>query len=114
MKGLVVKSPWIELILSGDKTWEIRGTGTTIRGKIALMKSGSGLIYGTVELADSKPLTLAEYEEGRHLHRVPSDVVLPYKQPHAWILQNPYGFDHPIPYKHPQGAVIWVNLDQAV
>jgi hypothetical protein len=42
MKGLIVKSPWIELILEGKKTWEIRGSNTKIRGPIALIKSGSG------------------------------------------------------------------------
>jgi hypothetical protein len=31
---------------------------------------------------------------------------------HAWILTNPQLFAEPVPYKHPQGAVIWVNLPE--
>jgi hypothetical protein len=33
-----------------------------------------------------------------------------YKQPHAWELRDAVLFSQPIPYIHPQGAVIWVNL----
>ena len=42
-KGLMIKSPWIDKILAGEKTWEIRGYTTETRGTIALIKSGSGL-----------------------------------------------------------------------
>ena len=33
-----------------------------------------------------------------------------YEKPHVWVLKNPYRYKEPIPYIHPQGAVIWVNL----
>ncbi len=39
-RGLLIKSPWVEDILQGRKTWEIRGLITHIRGKIALIRSG--------------------------------------------------------------------------
>ncbi|MBD8246954.1 ASCH domain-containing protein [Xanthomonas campestris] len=42
MKGLVIDEPWISLILSGQKTWEMRSRATSIRGRIALIKKGSG------------------------------------------------------------------------
>jgi len=47
MKGLLINSPWIEMILEGKKTWEIRGANTKLRGPIALIKSGSGKVVGT-------------------------------------------------------------------
>lgn len=28
----------------------------------------------------------------------------------AWVLENAIRYDTPIPYEHPQGAVIWVSL----
>ena len=31
-KALIVDQPWIDLILSGRKTWEMRGTSTSFRG----------------------------------------------------------------------------------
>jgi hypothetical protein len=30
-----------------------------------------------------------------------------------WQLSNVKKYEKPIPYKHPQGAVIWVNLEGA-
>lgn len=114
MKGLIVKSPWIDLILKGEKTWEIRGSHTKIRGKIALIKSGTGTILGTVDVVDSKLLTLEEYQASEAYHRRNKEDTAnaPYKKIHAWLLKNPVLFDEPIPYEHPQGAVIWVNLPE--
>lgn len=113
MKGLVIKSPWIEKILSGEKTWEIRGSNTKIRGTIALIKSGSGLIYGTIKLVDSIPIHWSDDLEfiinNFDKHHVPLGAVN-YRKPHAWVLESPKIYPEPIPYMHPQGAVIWVNL----
>jgi ASCH domain. len=113
MKGLIIKDPWIELILEGLKTWEIRGSNSKIRGKIALIKSGTGMIYGTVEIVDSILLTSEQYHQAFEKHRITDTEgkALPYKKVHAWVLTNPVKFEKPIPYVHPQGAVIWVNLD---
>ena len=115
MKGLIVKSPWIDLILSGAKTWEIRGSNTRIRGTIALLKSGTGLVLGTVELVGSRLLTWTEYQEGEAYHCIPDarHKPAPYEHIWAWELRNPTMLPAPIPYQHPQGAVIWVCLDLA-
>ena len=44
-KALIVKEKWLNLILDGDesgpKLWEIRGSGTWIRGRVGLIQSGS-------------------------------------------------------------------------
>lgn len=116
MKGLIVKEPWIDLILEGIKIWEIRGSHVHKREKIALIKSGTGMIYGTVEIADSIMLTSEQYHTSFKCHRIPDTKIkpLPYKKIYAWVLKNPVKFQNPIPYNHPQGAVIWVNLDIAV
>ena len=52
MKALLIKTPWIDKILDGKKTWEIRGSATKIRGRIALVQSGSGTVVGICELVD--------------------------------------------------------------
>jgi hypothetical protein len=41
MKGLVIDEPWISLIISGEKTWEMRSRNTVVRGRIALIRKGS-------------------------------------------------------------------------
>ena len=36
MKGLIIREPWIGMIMDGSKTWELRTQHTTMRGEIAL------------------------------------------------------------------------------
>ena len=119
MRALLIKSPWIDKILAGEKTWEIRGSRTKIRGPIALIRSGSGQIVGVAELVDCLgPLSLDEMLKNVRKHRVDAarlkDNGMSYKTTHAWVLKNAQRLDDPIPYKHPSGAIIWVDLDKAM
>jgi hypothetical protein len=41
LSGLLIRSPYVDWILAGSKTWEIRGSSTAKRGRIALIQSGS-------------------------------------------------------------------------
>ena len=112
MKGLIIKSPYIDDILSGVKKWELRGQNTKIRGTIVLLKSGTKTALGTVDIVDVKELTLAEYNNWNYRKdngKLPVDK-LPYEKTYAYVLENPRMFDHPKPYIHPVGAVTWVNL----
>lgn len=113
MDGLVIKPKWADMILSGVKTWEIRGSKTHKRGTIGIIKSGSGLVYGTVELMSCVPLTMYNWEINKDKHHV-SYADIDYKTPYAWVMGNPIIYPEPVPYKHPQGAVIWVRLPKAV
>ena len=112
MKGLVIKSPYIEDILDGIKKVEIRGSNTKVRGRIILLKSGSGLALGTVEIISSEEWTLEQYNNWNYRkdnNKLPV-THLPYNKTYAWHLANPIKFEVPIPYKHPSGAIVWVNL----
>jgi hypothetical protein len=114
MRALVIRSPWIDLILEGKKTWEMRTKATKIRGRIALIKAKSGLVYGTAELAESlPPLDLAEMREKQEFHAIPdAEVVAAHMAGWTtpWVLRGVQPFPKPIPYKHPKGAVTWVDL----
>ena len=116
MNGLIIKSPWIDMVLEGTKMWEIRGTNTKIRGPVALIKSGSGKIYGEATIIDSKELTLEDYQTSSEFHCVESkdSVQLPYKKTYAWVFEKPKIYKEPLPYKHPTGAVIWVKLPDSI
>lgn len=50
MRGALIKSPWMEMILEGKKVWEIRSKHTALRELIALIHSKSGQIFGTADL----------------------------------------------------------------
>ncbi|ETT45240.1 hypothetical protein C162_21928 [Paenibacillus sp. FSL R7-269] len=109
MDGLVIKPKWADLILSGAKTWEIRGSRTGKRGTVGIIKSGTGKVFGTVEISGCVPLTMYAWDANQDKHFVPyADIN--YKTPYAWVMGNPVIFSEPIPYIHPQGAVIWVKL----
>ena len=112
MRGLIVRTPWVDYLLDGTKTWEIRGSATSIRGRIALIRGGSGLVVGAIDLVDCLPLTRDEYLQGEAYHRVPTsqNEALPYVSPYAWVMSNPEPFKESVRYQHPRGAVIWVNL----
>ncbi len=112
MKGLIIKEPWIDYILDGLKTWEIRGSNTKIRGRIYLIKSGTGKIYGEVDLVDSIPIDLNLMQGNQNKHNLTFEqwMNMKYKKPHAWVLENPVKYLKPKPYEHKQGAIIWVNI----
>jgi len=112
MDGLLIKEPWIDYILEGKKSWEIRGCTTSKRGTITLIKSKSGCIFGTVDLVDCVLLTHEEYRKSVDKHMVPYErtSIYPYKKTYAWVFKNPKKLDNPVPYHHPNGAVTWVKL----
>jgi ASCH domain len=119
MKGLIIDQPWIGLILSGKKTWEIRKTACHHRGRIALIRKGSGQVVGTADIVDSFPPleSASDYARGEALHCIP-----PERQAQAladgwrtpWVLKNFWQLPRPVSYRHPYGAVIWVNLEEDV
>ena len=112
MKALIIKKPWIDYILDGNKTWEIRGSKTNIRGKIELIQSGSGLVVGCCEIIDCKKLSFQDYINNKDKHKISDTTCLPYKNTFAWIISNAQRYKEPRKYKHPNGAIIWVNLHQ--
>lgn len=99
-------------MLAGEKTWEMRSRRTHYRGRFGLISSGSGLIFGEATLVDCLPaLTLSEAEASFDKHRIPAEEIeLLERYRFPWVLKDVEPYDHPIPYNHPRGAVIWVSL----
>ena len=55
VKGLIIDQPWIGMILSGSKTWEMRSRNTAVRGRIALIRKGSKAVVGVADLVGIVP-----------------------------------------------------------
>jgi len=111
-RALIIADPWIDKILNLEKPLEMRSTHTKIRGRIGLIRKGSGLIVGDAWLDDSIDLgknNLLEVFEDYHCINYRENPELR-KYRFAWKLEKVNKYYHPIPYKHPQGAVIWVKL----
>lgn len=103
------------MILAGIKFWEMRSRHTKVRGFIGLIEAGSGLIVGTARLTDSiGPLSTERWRCNVSKHKVPyrgCEHLAAKNWNHAWVLDDAKKLDEPIPYKHPQGAVIWVRFN---
>lgn len=116
VKGLVVDEPWISLLLSGEKSWEMRSTHTSSRGRIALIRRGTGTVVGIADLVDSiGPLDDIAWRAHQTRHLIPmSKQAETRRWDHAWVLECVRPLVEPVPYVHPDGAVIWVRLPQEV
>jgi ASCH domain-containing protein len=113
--GVIVDQPWIGKILRGEKIWEMRSTGVKRRGPIALIQKGTGCVVGVANLVDVKgPFTNDELQNHEHIHHVPPAMYRApdYKWRIAWVLADVTTLQEPVPYKHKNGAVTWVELDQ--
>ena len=115
--ALLVKEPWVTLLARGVKTWELRGSRTHKRGRVALVASRTGgwVVGGATLVACRGPLSPAELAATEALHCVPQGAAPGrYKETYAWAFSNAAELAAPVRYKHPHGAVIWVNLDKPV
>jgi hypothetical protein len=117
MLGLLILSPWVEKIMAGEKTWEIRGSRTNVRGEIRLIRSKADKkVVGTAEVVDCiGPLTRRDLLENMDKHRMNRQDFarkMPYPNTYAWVIRNAKPLEKPVPYKHPSGAVIWVKLGE--
>ena len=110
MDGLIIKKKWLDLIF-GPKNMEVRSSDTKKRGRIALIESGSGNIVGdTFLLHTCKIRSNKHFKSLYSCHYVSGDFEkLGYTTAWLWVLTSTYKYPAPIPYKHPQGAVIWVK-----
>lgn len=117
-RGLVIADPWIGYILDGSKTWEMRSSATSVRGPFALIRKGTGAIWGVANLVDVRsPLSPEEMIATHARHRIPSEMirsgeVVKWNTP--WVLADVRLLHTPVPYRHPSGAVTWVTLEPEV
>jgi len=109
--ALVVKRPWIDLILSGKKEWEIRNQPTKIRGFVKLAQSGTGKLVGQARIANCFKVKRSHFDKCVNKHRVRNlKQVLGYRNIYAWVIKDALRYDQPQRYNHPPGAIIWVKL----
>ncbi len=117
-KALVIDHPWISLILGSQKDWEMRSSSTAHRGWFGLIWKGMGSIYGVARLVDvGSSLSPDEMIDAYEHHRIPEDMIRSgavAKWNTPWKLADVIRLPKPVRYKHPNGAVTWVNLDNSV
>lgn len=113
MDGLIIKKKWLDLILQGQKTLEIRGSDTKKKEqKIYLLESGSCRIKAECIIESTYPISCSDWSEEREKHCVDisySELRKRYKNPYAWVLSEIKPIEDIWYYEHPKGAVIWVK-----
>ena len=109
-RGLLLRQPWVDRILDGSKTWELRAHATRKRGTIFLVDvSGENwVVRGCVDIVDTVRLTRRQFTQGRHRHLV--DPYRAREHRHAWVLARPRRLRTPIVIRKKRGAVIWLRL----
>lgn len=118
LSALIIRSEPIEQILRGENDWEMRLRVVHKRGRIALVKKGSGQVVGVAKLVDCiGPLTEQEMLGNYQRHRIPSDRLKSgeiAKWRTAWVLEDVHRLPKPVPYTRASGAVAWVSLGEQV
>lgn len=113
--ALGVRQPWVELILRGIKTIEVRSQDTRVRGKIYMYASKKfselpaatdiarrhdvdclalpiGLLVGSIEISDTRPARMTDAAAAC----VPAALL---KKQFAWELCHPQRFADPLPVR---------------
>lgn len=112
LSAIPIKYPWIDMILMGVKTWEIRSKSTRKFGPVALIRSGSKTVVGVATLSQKILLTKKLCLENFKKMGMTKFDALTCIGEHAWVLKDVIEFKKPISYKHPAGAITWVTLDE--
>jgi hypothetical protein len=116
LKALIIDEPWVSMIILGKKTWEMRSRNTNVRGRIGLIRKGSKTVVGVAHLVETIPhLSTCQLRANIARHRVPEEEIDDaFKWTTIWVLDEARPLRKAVPYGHPTGAVIWVNLNPAV
>ena len=69
MNGLIIKKKWLDLIVSGKKTLEIRGSNTKNQNEtIYLLESGTHRVVATAVISSTYPVSCSDWSEERENH----------------------------------------------
>jgi hypothetical protein len=101
-KLIVTKEPYTSLILSGEKTMELRCR--RVKGQYFLADSTSHTVKAHVTFGESKELSQEDYEATRELHRVDAPTKR-YKKTVGTLITEVELLTEPIPYKVKKGAI---------
>lgn len=122
-RALMVREPYVSMLLTNRKRWELRGVPTNIRGRIGLIRSGSGLVVGECTIVDcigpvdfetlisSPNITTHERLEISTGGKAPyTEKAAGSSKTYAWVIEKPIVYKHALRYKHPSGAITFVDL----
>lgn len=99
---LILKPHWLDLILAGQKTLEIRSK--KMKGGTYFIGCG-GLVYGRILLEIGFPIQSEEQWNALRWQHCCDTTVRPYKNTHGMPVRKPIRMRKPVAYVHPRGAI---------
>lgn len=103
-RGLVIMEEPLNKILQGRKTMELRSRHNRQRGLIALIRKGSGKIYGVAEIVESiGPMSFDEFRAHANEHAVEPErlrEIFDMGWNYGWRLRNIVSLKSPVSYIH--------------
>ena len=114
-RAFFLKPQWLALVLSGEKSWELRTTATSIREQVGIIEKSSGTVVGICTIvACHGPLTDDELAASYSKHlTTPLDRqrlagARPYR--YAWVVDHVQALRVPVPYVHIPGTQGWCGI----
>ena len=119
---LIVRQPWADLLLDGDKRAEVRSTACPHVGKLVYVSvsgpGGAQTVVGKLRVTQSEgPVSGARFTELQPLHLVTPDLFgynmpdRPYRHTHVWHVADAERLPHPLPCPR-KGCVTWAKFDE--
>ena len=113
-RGLVIMARPLQQILDLEKTLELRSKHNRQLGTVALIKKGSGQVFGLAEITESiGPMSVEDLHDRRHEHGVEEERVTEVFDRgwvYGWRMSNVVTLKQAVPYVHK--GMSQVNLDQ--
>jgi hypothetical protein len=107
MRCLKIDDKWINLILSGKKTWEIRTRNTNIRERIALGNTKIKCYVGYATIVDSVEMKISELFKHNEKHQA-NDFIKQYAKGREtlfiWVLKDIKAEHEPKTYSYSTGS----------
>ena len=111
MRCLKIDEKWLNLILNGSKTWEIRRTNTKIRERIALGDMTTHCVAGYANIVDSFEKPVEQLKKHNSKHQA-NDFLDGYakgrKTLFVWVLTDVEVEPNPYPYSYSTAS--WCNV----
>lgn len=110
MEGLIVKSPYAELIINGKKEWELRGKSPPsqkLNKELYLLSSGN--VLGKIKIITYWVATKNDLEQNIEKHQTETLFLPKQHVTHVWQVKVMEKFEYPKKYVHPLGARVWVR-----
>jgi hypothetical protein len=111
LSATIIAEPWIDMILDGYKTWEIRSKNTPKRGLIGLIRKGSKTVVATAKISNVIKITQSIARANAKNMGFTIKDALTCVGYNAWILEDIVELKKPVSYIH-SSQVTWVTLDE--